>query len=74
MLCEAVELQETMHGSYVMQEHLILAPLRLHLFSKESGLTEATIKLLYNRFVVTGVLMVEMVKQVLRLCKNMQLT
>ena len=44
VLREAVELQETMHGSYVAQEHLILTPLQLHLFSKESGLTEAAIK------------------------------
>ncbi|KIM64959.1 hypothetical protein SCLCIDRAFT_113809, partial [Scleroderma citrinum Foug A] len=27
VLHEAVELQEMMHGSYVAQEHLILAPL-----------------------------------------------
>lgn len=47
MLREAVELQKTMHDSYVAQDHLILALIKDPTITpvlKEAGLTEAAIK------------------------------
>ena len=47
MLREAIELQKTMHDSYVAQDHLILALIKDSTITpvlKEAGLTEAAIK------------------------------